>query len=47
MKFKIVELSHSDLKSFFYYALSYFHISWASNVDTLMQYILFGEVIYT
>lgn len=27
MKFKIVELSHSDLKSFFYYALSYFHIS--------------------
>ena len=27
MKFKIVELSHDDLKSFFYYPLSWFHIS--------------------
>lgn len=37
MKFKIVELSHSDLKSFFYYALSYFHISWDNENGKLIK----------
>ena len=37
MKFKIVELSHSDLKPFFYYALSYFHISWDNENGKLIS----------
>ena len=37
MKFKIVELSHSDLKSFFYYALSWFHISWDDENGKLIK----------
>lgn len=37
MKFKIVELSHSDLKSFFYYVLSYFHISWDNENGKLIK----------
>ena len=37
MKFKIVELSHSDLQSFFYYALSYFHISWDNENGKLIK----------
>ena len=37
MKFKIVELSHSDLKSFFYYALSWFHISWDNENGKLIK----------
>lgn len=37
MKFKIVELSHSDLQSFFYYVLSYFHISWDNENNELIS----------
>ena len=37
MKFKIVELSHRDLQSFFYYALSYFHISWDNENGKLIS----------
>lgn len=37
MKFKIVELSHSDLKSFFYYPLSWFRISWDNENGKLIK----------
>lgn len=37
MKFKIVELSHDDLKSFFYYPLSWFRISWYNQNGKLIK----------